>query len=174
MLCLAILFQVFAVIVIGYTIKKINQEKVEILSIFLDTTEKNIQHFSDKTENFLITLHVEESAEAQGSLDEENQNKKNIGSSAMFTKKKRFKTSEFPKSTYASLLIFVFAFMGFYIHCFAYNYEKIIFLESSVEYINCSSIFQDVFSRGQASIEKVFHDSRFSELNKTALSEVSA
>ena len=59
MLCLGIILQVLAVMLIGCSIKKINEQKVQILSIFLDTTEKNIQTFSDKTENFLITLHVE-------------------------------------------------------------------------------------------------------------------
>lgn len=48
-LALGILSQIIFALILAYLINKINTQKVEILSIFLDTTEKDIQVFSDRT-----------------------------------------------------------------------------------------------------------------------------
>lgn len=47
-------------IILFYALNVLNIEKAKVLEIFLDISEIQIQHFSSKTEKFLIFLHSEE------------------------------------------------------------------------------------------------------------------
>lgn len=61
---LSVVGVVVSILLVGaliFGLFNINKFKVEVLSIFLEITEREITVYSEKTENFLVTLHVDDS-----------------------------------------------------------------------------------------------------------------
>ena len=76
----------------------------------------------------------------------------------MFTKKKRFKTTEFSKTPYLILSTFCLFASAFYIHCFSFTFQKETFLVDAIEYLNIASKYEDLFSTNQALIDRKLLD----------------
>lgn len=70
----------------------------------------------------------------------------------MFTKKKRFKQTNFQKIPYIILSLFFFFASGFYVHLLSFSIEKNIFIQDAIEYFGIISGYGDVFGSNQAKI----------------------